>query len=232
MNGAARPVASRAGPPTANRCGPALLTSSPAAAGPSSGSVGPIAAPRQGDRERSRSAMGPDSAPPQTPPPEQRFAARLAARQMSAPTSARTAAVTALNELGQVDLAVYRAIAGTPAPTLDRPIRRLSAAANWSRLWLRHRRRDGRCGRSRRPAGGRCGAHGDRGRLRRRQHRPQGRRPTRAARPRLGRCTRCPEGADAGVSVVPLRAHRIRLRLHERRRAYLARGRRTAGPAR
>ena len=80
--------------------------------------------------------MGPDSAPPQTPPPEQRFAARLAARQMSAPTSARTAAVTVLNELGQVDLAVYRAIAGTPAPTLDRPIRRLSAAANWSRLWL------------------------------------------------------------------------------------------------
>jgi len=80
--------------------------------------------------------MGPDSAPPRTPPPEQRFAARLAARQMSAPTSARTAAVTVLNELGRVDLAVYRAIAGTPAPTLDRPIRRLSAAANWSRLWL------------------------------------------------------------------------------------------------
>ena len=80
--------------------------------------------------------MGPDSAPPQTPPPEQRFAARLTARQMSAPTSARTAAVTVLNELGRVDLAVYRAIAGTPAPTLDRPIRRLSAAANWSRLWL------------------------------------------------------------------------------------------------
>ena len=80
--------------------------------------------------------MGTDSAPPQTPPPEQRFAARLAARQMSAPASARTAAVTVLNELGRVDLAVYRAIAGTPAPTLDRPIRRLSAAANWSRLWL------------------------------------------------------------------------------------------------
>src|SRR6478609_7852102 len=104
--------------------------------GPSSGSVGPIAAPRRGDRERSRSAMGPDAAPPRTPPPEQRFAARLAARQMSAPTSARAAAVTVLNELGRVDLAVYRAIAGTPAPTLDRPIRRLSAAANWSRLWL------------------------------------------------------------------------------------------------
>ena len=61
--------------------------------------------------------MGPDAAPPRTPPPEQRFAARLAARQMSAPTSARTAAVTVLNELGQVDLAVYRAIADDPERT-------------------------------------------------------------------------------------------------------------------
>jgi len=146
--------------------------------------------------------MGPDAAPPRTPPPEQRFAARLAARQMSAPASARTAAVTVLNELGRVDLAVYRAIAGTPAPTLDRPIRRLSAAANWSRLWLA-------IGGAMAVAGGRAGrlaavaGLGDRGRLRRRQRRPQGRRPTRAARPRLGRCTRCPEGADAGVSVLP-----------------------------
>jgi membrane-associated phospholipid phosphatase len=55
---------------------------------------------------------------------------------MPAPMSARAKAVTVLGELGQVDLAVYRAIAGTPSPTLDRPMRRLSAAANWSRLWL------------------------------------------------------------------------------------------------
>jgi undecaprenyl-diphosphatase len=44
--------------------------------------------------------------------------------------------VTVLRELGQVDLAVYRVIAGTTTPTLDRPMRRLSAMANWSRLWL------------------------------------------------------------------------------------------------
>ena len=56
------------------------------------------------------------------------------------------------------------------------------------------------------------------------QRRPRGRCPTRAARPRLGRCTRCPEGAYADVSILPLRAHCLRLRLHERRRAYLARG--------
>jgi membrane-associated phospholipid phosphatase len=44
--------------------------------------------------------------------------------------------MTILGELGQIDLAVYRAIAGSRTPTLDRPMRRLSAAANWSRLWL------------------------------------------------------------------------------------------------
>ena len=44
--------------------------------------------------------------------------------------------VRVLRELGQVDLAVYRAIAGTPTPVLDLPMRRLSAAANWSQLWL------------------------------------------------------------------------------------------------
>jgi membrane-associated phospholipid phosphatase len=80
--------------------------------------------------------MGTDAALPRIPPPEQRLADRLTAQQMPAPMSARAKAVAVLGELGQVDLAVYRAIAGTPAPTLDRPVRRLSAAANWSGLWL------------------------------------------------------------------------------------------------
>jgi membrane-associated phospholipid phosphatase len=80
--------------------------------------------------------MGTDATPPPTPPPEQRLADRLTARQKPAPISARTTAVTMLRELGQVDLAVYRATASTPTPLLDRPIRHLSATANWSRLWL------------------------------------------------------------------------------------------------
>jgi len=87
------------------------------------------------DREKG-SMMGTDPVPPPIPPPEQRLADRLAAQQMPAPTSARATAGTMLGDLGQVDLAVYRAVAGTPAPTLDRPMRRLSDAANWSRLWL------------------------------------------------------------------------------------------------
>lgn len=42
----------------------------------------------------------------------------------------------ALRELGAVDRAVYRAIADTPTPQLDGPVRRLTNAANYSRLWL------------------------------------------------------------------------------------------------
>ena len=41
-----------------------------------------------------------------------------------------------MHELAQVDLAVYRAIAVTPTPTLDRPLRRLSGLANHSKLSL------------------------------------------------------------------------------------------------
>jgi undecaprenyl-diphosphatase len=41
-----------------------------------------------------------------------------------------------LRELGAVDRAIYSAVASTPTPTLDEPLRRLSNAANNSRLWL------------------------------------------------------------------------------------------------
>ncbi len=41
-----------------------------------------------------------------------------------------------LRRLGAADRAVYAAIASTPAPALDEPVRRLSEAANYSRIWL------------------------------------------------------------------------------------------------
>jgi membrane-associated phospholipid phosphatase len=41
-----------------------------------------------------------------------------------------------LRELGAVDRAVYEAVARTPTAKLDDPVRRLSDAANRSRLWL------------------------------------------------------------------------------------------------
>ena len=39
-------------------------------------------------------------------------------------------------EINRLDLAVYAAIAATSTPTLDRAFRRLSQAANYSKLWL------------------------------------------------------------------------------------------------
>src|ERR1039457_3770340 len=41
-----------------------------------------------------------------------------------------------LRELGAVARAIYGAVASTPTPSLDVPLRRLSNAANNSRLWL------------------------------------------------------------------------------------------------
>jgi membrane-associated phospholipid phosphatase len=44
--------------------------------------------------------------------------------------------VEALRELGAVDRAVYEAVARTPTAALDGPVRRLSHAADYSRVWL------------------------------------------------------------------------------------------------
>jgi undecaprenyl-diphosphatase len=74
---------------------------------------------------------------PETPtasaePPEERLAQRLAA----SPKPGRSTIAAALHELANVDRAVYGAIATTPTPTLDEPLRRLSGLANNSALWL------------------------------------------------------------------------------------------------
>jgi membrane-associated phospholipid phosphatase len=44
--------------------------------------------------------------------------------------------VDSIRQLGAVDRATYTAIATTPTPALDEPLRRLSHAADKSRLWL------------------------------------------------------------------------------------------------
>src|SRR5579872_3231285 len=54
--------------------------------------------------------------------------------QRGGPVRQRIASM--LRELGAVDRAVYSAVAATPTPALDEPLRRLSDAANNSRLWL------------------------------------------------------------------------------------------------
>ena len=60
------------------------------------------------------------------------FAEELA--QRGGPVCQRIASM--LRELGAVDRAIYSAVAATPTPALDEPLRRLSDAANYSRLWL------------------------------------------------------------------------------------------------
>lgn len=65
------------------------------------------------------------------PTPEDALARTVAARRGD-----ESVVVRALRELGAVDRAVYRAVADTPTPVLDGPVRQLSTAANHSRLWL------------------------------------------------------------------------------------------------
>lgn len=75
--------------------------------------------------------------PMSEPVGEQRQTAEDAlAQRVEDRRGAGSAWARALRELGAVDRAVYQAVADTPTPQLDGPIRRLSNAANYSRLWL------------------------------------------------------------------------------------------------
>jgi undecaprenyl-diphosphatase len=66
-------------------------------------------------------------------PPSERLAERLEARP-SAATDRRF--VRMLREAAAVDKAVYRAVAATPTPTIDGPLRTLTSAADHSKLWI------------------------------------------------------------------------------------------------
>jgi membrane-associated phospholipid phosphatase len=58
------------------------------------------------------------------------------ARRVQARRGLASPWVEQLRELGAVDQAVYQAVARTPTAALDGPMRRLSTAANHSRLWM------------------------------------------------------------------------------------------------
>jgi membrane-associated phospholipid phosphatase len=60
----------------------------------------------------------------------------ILAQQVEARRGPASRWVEALRELGAVDRAVYEAVARTPTAVLDGPVRRLSDAATYSRLWL------------------------------------------------------------------------------------------------
>jgi membrane-associated phospholipid phosphatase len=70
-----------------------------------------------------------------TTPPDEPVEARIADR-LEASNRVGPTARSVLGQIAEVDRAVYRAIATTPTPSLDDPLRRLSLAANDSRLWL------------------------------------------------------------------------------------------------
>ncbi|MFZ0191012.1 MAG: hypothetical protein WAL72_29175, partial [Streptosporangiaceae bacterium] len=63
-------------------------------------------------------------------------AQRLADELLRRGGPVRQRAARGLRELGAVDRAIYSAVAATPTPSLDEPLRRLSNAANNSGLWL------------------------------------------------------------------------------------------------
>jgi membrane-associated phospholipid phosphatase len=63
-------------------------------------------------------------------------AQRLADELMRRGGPVRQQAARGMRELGAVDRAIYSAVAATPTPSLDEPLRRLSNAANNSGLWL------------------------------------------------------------------------------------------------
>ena len=65
-------------------------------------------------------------------PPSERLAERLEA----GPSAPDPTLVRALRELAAVDKAVYRAVAATPTPTLDGPLRTFTSAADHSKLWI------------------------------------------------------------------------------------------------
>ena len=70
-----------------------------------------------------------------TPTPRETVGDALA-RRVEAQRGPASPWAQALRELGAVDRAVYEAVARTPTAELDGPVRRLSEAANHSRLWL------------------------------------------------------------------------------------------------
>ena len=77
-----------------------------------------------------------DSAREPAAGPAELAAERLADELARGGGPARQRLARGLRELGAVDKAVYSAVAATPTPSLDEPLRRLSNAANNSGLWF------------------------------------------------------------------------------------------------
>lgn len=67
---------------------------------------------------------------------KRRIPGRSAAPATAAVTAGQAPRGSALGDLARIDEAVYRAVAATPSPTLDRSLARLSRACDRSALWV------------------------------------------------------------------------------------------------
>src|SRR4029450_7250200 len=147
---------------------------------------------------------------------QQETVADALARRVEARRGAASRWAEAFRELGAVDRAVYETVARTPTAELDEPVRRLSDAANYARLWLGVRApQPGR-------GGGTPGGAGGRGRDRRdlgdRQPRREAPCQEAASGSRRTRAVPGPPGPDARIDLVPLWAFRVGVRVRLRRR--------------
>ena len=82
-------------------------------------------------RRRTIDLVTDDQWTPDTPQPVEDVIAELVSDGDRMPLLHRV-----LHDLSRVDHAVYQAVAATPTPTLDEPLRRLSNAANRSVIWV------------------------------------------------------------------------------------------------
>lgn len=60
----------------------------------------------------------------------------LAKRRRASAAASEATVDRVFSEVSQLDRAIYAAIADSPTPSIDEPLRRLSNAANFSKLWI------------------------------------------------------------------------------------------------
>jgi hypothetical protein len=112
----------------------------------------------------------------------------------------------------RIDVALYAAVATTPTPALDKAVRRLTTAANYSRLSLAAAAAPGRRPQAARATGGAHGPCLDRGHQHDRQRRDQAVGASPAPGPRHTRRAAEPPRTDAEVAIIPVRSHGQRVR--------------------
>ena len=163
------------------------------------------------------SIMTPAIEPPAVPSEPSPFEDAIASLPARSADPLRSHVQEALRELSRIDHAVYEAIASTPSPRLDEPLRRLSNAANRSLVWLALAARPRRVRRAAGSTSRRRGTQRGRDLVGAREPGPEDHVCAKASRQdRRGR-RRSPAREDAFLNVLSLGALRVGIRLRDRR---------------